>query len=93
MKNKITKKKLENYMKKTEKALKIAKEKINKKREKESKEIIRMVENYLSDSKYFEDKGDFVNAFACINYSHGWLDAGSRLGIFNVKNNHLFVIK
>ncbi len=52
-----------------------------------------MVENYLSDARYFEKNKDFVNAFAAINYSHGWLDTGARLEIFKVKDNKLFVVK
>ena len=52
-----------------------------------------MVENYLSDAQYFEDKGDFVNAFAALNYAHGWLDSGVRLDVFNVKDDKLFTIK
>ncbi|MDZ4226835.1 MAG: DUF357 domain-containing protein, partial [Candidatus Pacearchaeota archaeon] len=60
---------------------------------KQAKEIIDMVENYLSDSNYFEKTGDFVSAFAALNYAHGWLDAGARLGIFKVKDDRLFTIK
>jgi len=52
-----------------------------------------MVENYLFDAKHFEDKEDFVNAFAALNYAHGWLDSGVRLDIFNVKDDKLFTIK
>jgi len=91
MKNKITKQKLKKYFETTEKALKKAKKKIEN--EREAKEIIDMVENYLSDARYFEKNKDLVNAFAAINYAHGWLDTGSRLGIFNVKDNKLFVTK
>jgi len=91
--NLICERRLEKYFLVTEKALSIAKKKINKKREKEAKEIIDMVTNYLSDAKYFRQEGNYVNAFACINYAHGWLDSGSRLGIFNVKDSKLFVVK
>jgi len=89
----IKEEKLKKYFKITEKALKLAKENIIKKRVKEAKEIVLMVENYLSDAKYFKSKSDFVNAFAAINYAHGWLDSGVRLGIFNVKDDKLFTIK
>ncbi len=93
MQNKITPQKLTKYFKLTSKALKIAKENIIKNKNKEAKEIIDMVSNYLSDSKYFEEKGNLVDAFAALNYAHGWLDSGVRLEIFNVKNNKLFTIK
>ena len=52
-----------------------------------------MVEAYLSDSKYFKARGEYVNSFACINYAHGWLDSGARLGIFKVKDTRLFIVK
>jgi len=91
MQDKITEEKIERYRKLTEKALKIAKKSVLKK--KAAKEIIEMVENYLSDAGYFEKKGDFVNAFAAINYAHGWLDSGARLDIFDVKDDRLFTIK
>ena len=75
MKDKITKEKLEKYFKLTSEALKEAKENIVKPKDKEAKEIIEMVSNYLSDAKCFEEKKDFVNSFAALNYAHGWLDS------------------
>jgi len=93
MQEKITKEKLKKYCNLTEKALEKVKNSVIRGKEKEAKEIIDMVSNYFSDAKYFEKKQDFVNAFAAINYSHGWLDAGVRLGIFNVKDKELFTVK
>jgi len=93
MKDKITKQKIKKYSDLTSTALKQIKKNIINGKESSAKEIIDMVENYLSDSKYFEQKQDFVNAFAAINYAHGWIDSGVRLGIFNVKDNKLFTIK
>jgi hypothetical protein len=93
MENTITKEKLKKYLSITEKALKIAKKHIIKGKEHYAREIIEMVSNYLSDSKHFQSKGDFVNAFAAINYAHGWLDSGVRLDVFNVKNSRLFTVK
>ncbi len=93
MQNKITKQKLEKYFKLTEKALGIAKKNIIKGKEEEAKEITDMVSNYLNDAKHFEKKEEIVTAFAAINYAHGWLDSGARLGIFNVKDNKLFTVK
>jgi hypothetical protein len=91
MQDKITKEKLDKYFNLTSKALEEAEKKIVKK--KEAKEIIEMVSNYLSDSKYFEGKKDFVNAFAALNYAHGWLDSGVRLGVFDVKDDKLFTVR
>ncbi|MFZ9452158.1 MAG: DUF357 domain-containing protein, partial [Bacteroidia bacterium] len=69
------------------------KKNIIKGREKDAKEIIEMVQNYLSDAHHFEKKRDYVNAFAAINYGHGWIDSGVRLNIFDVKDDKLFKIK
>jgi len=91
--DKVTKEKLGKYSSITEKALSIAKKNIVKSKAKQAQEIIKMVECYLHDSIYFQKKGDLVNSFAAINYAHGWLDSGSRLGIFDVKDSKLFVVK
>lgn len=93
MENKITKKKINKYYNLTKRALEISKKSISKRKEKEAKEIINMVSNYLSDAEYFRNNGNFINAFAAINYAHGWLDAGVRLEIFNIKDNKLFTVK
>lgn len=93
MNDKITKEKLEKYFKLTETALKEIKKNIIKGKEAEAKEIISMTENYLSDAHHFEKKGDFVNAFAAINYAHGWIDSGVRLEVFDVKDDKLFTVK
>jgi len=93
MEDKITKEKIKKYFNLTEKASVKIKSKVIKGKESEAKEIFDMVANYLSDAKFFEGKGDFVNTFAAINYAHGWIDCGVRLGVFDVKNNKLFTIK
>lgn len=93
MQDKITKEKLEKYKNLTSDALKMAKSSVKRGREKDAKEIIDMVENYLSDSKYFEENNNFVDAFAALNYAHGWLDSGSRLGIFSVNDSRLFTVR
>lgn len=93
MENEITKEKLEKYFNVTFDALKKVKENIIKGKEDYAREIIEMVDNYLSDAKFFEEKKDFVNAFAAISYAHGWIDAGVRLDIFNVDDDRLFTIK
>lgn len=57
-------------------------------------DVIDMVERYLSDAKHFFEKEDYVNAFAAINYAHGWLDAGARLGLFDVGHDStLFTVE
>jgi hypothetical protein len=93
MNNIITKEKIEKYKKLTSKALDKAKKSIIRGKEAYAKEIISMVENYLSDAGYFENQEELVDAFAALNYAHGWLDAGARLDIFNVKDSRLFTVK
>jgi len=93
MQNEITKEKLEKYFKITSTALKEVKKNIIGGKENYAKEIIEMVENYLSDARHFEENNDFVNAFAALNYAHGWLDSGVRLDIFDVNDDKLFTIK
>ena len=92
MKNIITKTKIEKYYNLTNKALAIAKKSIAKSKQKQAKEIILMVECYLSDSQHFKEKKDYVNAYGALNYAHGWLDSGARLKIFNVTDNKLFTV-
>jgi hypothetical protein len=93
MENKITKEKIKKYKTLTKTALEKAKKSIIKGKEDYAKEIIEMVSNYLSDAEHFEKKGDFINAFAALSYSHGWLDSGVRLDVFDVNDNKLFTIK
>jgi len=88
----VTTEKIKKYREISSKALAIAKININKGKEKEAKEIIEMVSCYLSDSEYFEKQKDLVNTFAALNYAHGWIDCGARLGIFNVKDRKLFTV-
>ena len=93
MKNTITLRKLGKYFSLTSSALKIAEKSVVKGKQKQAEEIFRMVSDYLSDAKYFEKNGNFVNAFAALNYAHGWLDAGVRLDVFDVTDGKLFTIK
>ncbi len=47
-------------------------------------DFLKMAKAYFEDAVHFFEKGDYVNAFACVNYAHGWLDCGARLGFFDV---------
>ena len=88
-------KKLEKYFDLTGRALK--KVKLNKKAkidvEKAALDFLDMAQRYYDDAKHFEKKGDKLTAFAALNYAHGWLDAGARLGLFDVgADNELFTV-
>ena len=90
--DRITLEKLEKYFALSNKALQIIKSSIASGNEKKAKECIEMIEAYLKDSQHFKTKADYINAFACINYAHGWIDASCRLGIFKVNDNKLFAV-
>ncbi len=49
-----------------------------------AQDFLQMARSYYRDAVHFRDEGDFVNALSCVNYAHGWLDAGARLGLFDV---------
>jgi len=91
--DKITPEKLEKYFSVSKKALSKAEKAINKTYKEECAKILDMAERYISDAEFFRKKDDFVNAFAALNYAHGWLDTGSKLGFFDVDDSELFVIK
>ncbi|MBD3310061.1 DUF357 domain-containing protein [Candidatus Woesearchaeota archaeon] len=95
MMRQITDSRLEKYFDVTGRALKkvkIAREKrIDWKASAE--DFLDMATRYFEDAKHFRDKGDIVTAFAALNYAHGWLDAGARLGLFDVDHDsELFTV-
>jgi hypothetical protein len=47
-------------------------------------DFLEMARAYYGDALHFRERGDLVNALSCVNYAHGWLDAGARLGLFDV---------
>ena len=49
--------------------------------------ILKMVRSYHSDATYFLKEGRGDDAFAAINYAHGWLDAGVRLELLDGKDD------
>ena len=83
--------KLAKYFELTSKALK--KVKIVEKHKKEAEELLDLAQRYYDDAKYFEKKGDLVNAYGAVVYAHAFLDIGARLGFFDVgKDNELFMV-
>jgi len=43
-----------------------------------------LADAYLADGRHFREADDPVNAVAAFSYGHAWLDAGARLGLFEV---------
>ena len=93
MNDQITLEKLNKYFSITKEALDKAEKALDKTRLKEAEEVFDMASRYYSDAKFFmEKKNDYVLAFAALNYAHGWLDAGARIGLFKVKDSRLFTV-
>jgi uncharacterized protein len=93
--NVITLEKLEKYSNITKKALDKIKFCNPDKTHLDSitKDYYNMAKTYYDDSIHFKKNGDYINAFAALNYAHGWLDAGARLGLFDVDHdNVLFTV-
>ncbi len=90
----LFKKKLAKYFKLTKEALQ--KVKVGARKEfdwnKKAHDFLDMAQRYFDDAGYFKEQGDLITAFASLNYAHGWLDAGARLGLFDVKDNRLFTV-
>ncbi len=83
--------KLKKYFELTSKALRAVK--IVDKHKAEAEDILDLAKRYYEDAKYFEKKGDLINAFGAVIYAHAFLDIGARLGFFDVnKDNVLFMV-
>ena len=88
--NQITKEKLDKYLGITKKALKMAANNINTSHKEQAGIILDMAQRYYDDALHYKKKGDFITSFAAVNYAHGWLDSGARLGFFDVHDSELF---
>ncbi|MGC8564804.1 MAG: DUF357 domain-containing protein [Thermoplasmata archaeon] len=86
----LSEEKVISYIEKTEKAFDEIKVNVpeNSHLGRIAKDFLEMAKSYFNDAHYFFEKGELVNAFAAVNYAHGWLDAGARMGLFDVGNDH-----
>ena len=83
--------KLDKYLGMTEKALSLVK--VSETKDLVSDDFLSMARAYFSDAKHFREKGDMLTALAAVSYAHAWLDAGARLGLFEVDNSsNLFTV-
>lgn len=93
MNSTITSEKLKQYFAITKEALDKARNALDDSRQQQAVDFLDMASRYYQDAQYFlETKKDAVLAFAALNYAHGWLDAGARIGLFKVKDNKLFTV-
>jgi len=49
-----------------------------------AEDFLAMARAYYDDAKHFRGQGELEKALANVNYAHGWLDAGARIGLFDV---------
>lgn len=60
---------------------------------KSAEDFLDMAKRYFDDARYFDKKGDLINAYGAVVYAHAFLDAGARLGFFDVGNDSsLFMV-
>lgn len=58
-----------------------------------AEDFLTMARAYCDDAKHFREKGELEKALANVNYAHGWLDAGARIGLFDVgEDDTLFTL-
>lgn len=95
MKDTISSEKLDKYLDTTKRALdklKIAAPPRSFGR-RMAEDFLTMATSYYRDALHFRSVGDFINAFASVNYAHGWLDCGARIGLFDVgEDDKLFTL-
>lgn len=93
MNSTITSEKLQQYFSITREALEKAAHAVDASRKTQAEDFLDMASRYVQDAEYFlTKKKDAVLAFAALNYAHGWLDAGARIGLFKVRDSRLFTV-
>jgi len=92
IKSTVTREKLTRYFDITGEALEKCKQALDESRLGDAEDFLDMASRYYSDAKHFEKNGDYVIAFAALNYAHGWLDAGARVRLFKVNDSRLFTV-
>ena len=53
----------------------------------QAEDMLGMARAYHSDAQHFLAAGRGDDAFAAVNYAHGWLDAGVRFGLLDGKGD------
>ena len=82
----ITEEKIERYLSITKEALDKLRISVPERSfgKKMADDFLNMARSYYNDAVHFKSVGDYVNAFASVNYAHGWIDCGARIGLFDV---------
>lgn len=61
-------------------------ERIEKVRFSGKSDFERNIRAYISDSRYFLEKGDLIKAFECVIWAWAWLEIGKEFGFLEVKD-------
>ena len=60
---------------------------------KQAEDFLDMAQRYFRDAQHFKSKGMIAEALAAVSYAHAWLDAGARIGLFDVQgDSELFTV-
>ncbi len=88
----ITEERLQKYFKITGEALKKVEMAVHEKSllANVARDFLNMAESYFNDAVYYYNRGDYVTAFAALNYAHGFIDAAVRLGVLRGEDDRLF---
>jgi len=58
-----------------------------------AEDLLDLAQRYFSDAQYFYKQGDVLTALLSVSYAHAFLDAGARIGVFDVDNDsNLFMV-
>lgn len=49
------------------------------------RKFVENIKAYISDSRYFLEKGDLVRAFECVVWAWAWLEIGRDFGFLEVR--------
>ncbi|MGM5481243.1 MAG: DUF357 domain-containing protein [Nanobdellota archaeon] len=91
--NTITQEHLDKYFSITNEALEMVKShEMDVDRIENATDFLDMAQRYYNDAKHFAEKENKVLALSALNYAHGWLDAGARIGLFKVNDSRLFTV-
>ncbi len=55
--------------------------------DKKGEDILKLINSYFTDAKYFHDKKQFIQAFEAAVMCWTYVDAGLHLGVFSVPDN------
>ena len=84
--------KLKKYFSLTKEALdKIKFKDTNKDFKEIAEELLSLAKNYYEDAHYFKESHDPLNALLAVTYAHAFLDAGARIGVFDIPDDRLLM--